>query len=217
MLNLRMWQMNAFTDRIFAGNRAAVLILEGDWLPEAMMQAVATENNLANSAFAKPQMGGSWNLRWSTPVHEAAFCSHVTLNTAYVLAAELDIEGEFLFSAGVGELRVGRKGDLYRLDIPASCPSRWNDPPPALAEVFSDGWRATFRNFENLFIEFKDKAAVRAFAPDLACAATLHPLGLCVTACGAGQHDFVSRYVAPGAGIPKDPVTSSTHVTLVPQ
>jgi predicted PhzF superfamily epimerase YddE/YHI9 len=210
-----MYQVDAFADRVFAGNPAAVLVLDGDWLPEAVMQAIAAENNLAETAFACPDPAGGWRLRWFTPVHEAAFCGHATLATAHVLAAELGIEGELRFSTGVGELRVGREGDAYVLDLPAFPPQPLDPIPPVLAEVLPHGWRAAFRNFENIFVELADEATLRAFAPDLARIATLFPLGLCITAPG-GRYDFVSRYFAPGAGIPEDPVTGSTHATLVP-
>lgn len=210
-----MYQVDAFTDRVFAGNPAAVLVLEGDWLPEEVMQAIAAENNLAETAFARPSASGGWDLRWFTPVHEAQFCGHATLATAHVLVAELGVTGELVFSTRVGELRVGRRGSAYTLNIPAFPPGPLNPPPAVLAEIFPVGWRAAFRNFENLFVELPDEDVLRAFAPDLTRVATLHPLGLCVTAPGR-QHDFVSRYFAPGAGIPEDPVTGSTHATLVP-
>jgi PhzF family phenazine biosynthesis protein len=219
MPELSMWQVDAFADRVFAGNPAAVLILERDWLTDAVMQAVAAENNLAETAFAKPRAGGDgWDLRWFTPVHEAAFCGHATLAAAHVLAAELGVAGGLVFTTGVGELRVERDGEAYVLDIPAFQPKPLDDPPPALVELFPRGWRAAFRNFENLFVELEDEAAVRALVPDLPRVASLHPLGLCATARGAagGRYDFVSRYFAPGAGIPEDPVTGSTHATLVP-
>lgn len=210
-----MYQVDAFTDHVFAGNPAAVLVLDGEWLPERVMQAVAGENNLAETAFARPNGAGGWDLRWFTPVHEANFCGHATLATAHVLAAELGTPGELVFSTRVGELRVGRLGDTYVLDLPTFPPEPLDEVPTVLAELFPTGWRTAFRNFENFFVELPDEAALRALTPDLARVATLFPFGLCVTAAG-DQHDFVSRYFAPGAGIPEDPVTGSTHTTLVP-
>ena len=215
MPRLAMYQVDAFTDRIFAGNPAAVLVLGGECLPDAVMQAIAAENNLAETAFASPGPGGAWKLRWFTPVHEAAFCGHATLATAHVLAAEMGVEGELRFATAVGELVVGREADAYVLDIPAFAPQPLDPVPAVLTELFPLGWRAAFRNFENLFVELADEAAVRGFVPDLSRIATLFPLGLCITAPGE-RHDIVSRYFAPGAGIPEDPVTGSTHATLVP-
>jgi predicted PhzF superfamily epimerase YddE/YHI9 len=215
MAELSMWQVDAFADRVFAGNPAAVLVLDGDWLPEAVMQAIAAENNLAETAFARPKAGGGWDLRWFTPVHEADFCGHATLATAHVLAAELGIVGDLVFSTRVGELRVGRRAEAHVLDLPAFPPEPLETPPAMLAEIFPAGWRDAFRNFENLFVVLPDEAALCAFVPDLGRIATLHPRGLCITAPGA-RHDIVSRYFAPGAGIPEDPVTGSTHATLVP-
>lgn len=208
-----MYQVDAFASRVFGGNPAAVLILD-DWLAGDTMQAIAEENNLAETAFARPNAGG-WDLRWFTPTTEVNFCGHATLATAHVLAAELKMSGDFVFATRVGELRVMRRDGAYVLDLPCLPPEPIGDEPPALAAIFGDRRRATFRNFENLFVELADEAALRAFVPDLMTIATLVPPGLVVTAKG-DSHDFVSRYFAPAEGIPEDPVTGSIHATLVP-
>jgi PhzF family phenazine biosynthesis protein len=211
--NLTMFQVDAFADKVFGGNPAAVLILD-DWLDESVMQSIAGENNLAETAFARPN-GSGWNLRWFTPVHEVNFCGHATLATAHVLASEFKVSGEMAFATHVGEIRVSRSDAGYRLDLP-------NFPPEPLAELrepiaglFGGRHVAAFRNFENLFVELPDEQSVRSFVPDLARIAAIHPLGLVITAAGRG-HDFVSRYFAPGAGISEDPVTGSIHATLAP-
>ena len=209
-----MWQVDAFTARVFGGNPAAVVVLDDGWLPDPLMQAIAAENNLAETAFVVPA-GAAWALRWFTPVHEADFCGHATLATAHVLAAELGLAGDMRFTTRIGELRVEGTDGAYRLDIPAFRPQPLDPVPAVLTEILTAGWRSAFRNFENIFVELGDEAAVRGFMPDLSRIATLFPLGLCITAPGE-RHDFVSRYFAPGAGIPEDPVTGSTHATLVP-
>jgi len=186
---LRMYQVDAFTDRLFGGNPAAVLILDA-WLSDHLMQAIASENNLAETAFACRD-GDSWRLRWFTPTTEVDFCGHATLATAHVLAAHYDVEGDMDFETRVGPIRVSRSGSGYVLDIPCFPPQPLAELPTSIASLFdrSDGSRF-FRNFENIF-------------------------GLVVTAKGV-SHDFVSRYFVPGAGIPEDPVTGSIHATLVP-
>ncbi|WP_348627237.1 MULTISPECIES: PhzF family phenazine biosynthesis protein [unclassified Mesorhizobium] len=214
MTTLTMYQVDAFADRAFHGNPAAVLILE-DWPPEDVMQAIANENNLAETAFARPN-GKGWDLRWFTPVHEADFCGHATLATAHVLAQEHDIAGDMAFATRVGELRVSGRDGAYQLDLPCFPPQPVDaELASALQDTVSARPVASFRNFENLFVELADEAAVRSFVPDLSGIATFHPLGVVVTARGE-THDFVSRYFAPGAGIPEDPVTGSIHATLIP-
>ena len=218
MPRLTMYQVDAFADRVFGGNPAAVLILD-DWLPAAVMQAIAEENNLAETAFARPGSAGGWDLRWFTPTHEVNFCGHATLATAHVLAAERGEPGDLAFATRIGELRVtrgegGEAGD-YVLDLPCLRPEPIGNEPPVLARIFAGLPRRSFRNFENIFVELADEAALRAFVPDLTAIATLTPPGLVITARGE-SHDFVSRYFVPAEGIPEDPVTGSIHATLVP-
>ena len=213
MRSLAMYQVDAFADHVFGGNPAAVLVLD-EWLTDAMMQNIAAENNLAETAFVRANAAG-WDLRWFTPLHEVDFCGHATLATAHVLATERRIQGEFVFATHVGELRVSRQEDGYTLDVPSLPPRPIDDLSSALIANFSNAGVTIFRNFENIFVELSGERAVQEFVPDLVKIATLHPLGLAIT--GKGDLcDFVSRYFAPGAGIPEDPVTGSTHATLVP-
>ncbi|WP_421913387.1 PhzF family phenazine biosynthesis protein [Mesorhizobium sp.] len=214
MPTLTMYQVDAFAERVFQGNPAAVLILK-DWLADEVMQAIANENNLAETAFARPN-GKGWDLRWFTPVHEVDFCGHATLATAHVLASEHNVAGDMAFATRVGELRVSRRQGAYQLDLPCFPPRPIDgEPMSMLQEMFSERLVASFRNFENLFVELADEQSVRSFVPDLLRIGAFHPLGLVVTARGQAQ-DFVSRYFVPGAGIPEDPVTGSIHATLVP-
>lgn len=210
---LMMHQVDAFTDKVFAGNPAAVLILD-DWLSEAAMQAIANENNLAETAFARPN-GNAWDLRWFTPVHEVNFCGHATLATAHVLASAHGISGDMEFLTRVGPIRVSRQDKGYRLDLPAFAPEPVKALPPIIAALFPVPPRALFRNFENVFAVLANEQAVRTFVPDAAAIATLAPLCFGITARGE-TYDFISRYFAPSAGIPEDPVTGSIHATLVP-
>lgn len=213
MTKLTMYQVDAFTTELFRGNPAAVLVLD-DWLSEETMQAIAAENNLAETAFVKRNHNG-WDLRWFTPLNEANFCGHATLATSHVLAHELGVEGELAFETHVGTLLVNRKNSAYQLDLPSFPPQPIGDAFPQLQEIISSPAVFAFKNFENLFVELEGEQAVCDFVPDLPKITDLGPFGLVVTATG-NEHDFVSRYFVPYAGIPEDPVTGSTHSTLVP-
>ncbi|MEF3365303.1 PhzF family phenazine biosynthesis protein [Methylocystis sp. 9N] len=213
MAKLMMFQVDAFAERVFSGNPAAVLVLE-DWLPEEVMQAIAAENNLSETAFLRPA-SDRWELRWFTPVHEVDFCGHATLAAAHVLVTEFKRAGELMFATRVGELRVTSGDEGYRLDLPKFEPTFGIALPEGVSKLFVGGMAAVFMNFENIFVELPTDEAVRDFVPDLAAIANLYPRGLSITAAGT-EVDFVSRYFAPGSGIPEDPVTGSTHSTLVP-
>lgn len=214
---MRMYQVDAFTDRLFAGNPAAVLVVEA-WLPDALMLAITQENNLAETAFAKKRDDGAWDLRWFAPAHEVAFCGHATLATAHILFTKHGASSEILFHTRVGELRVAKAEKGYRLDIPRLAPEPLATLPPEIARLFPQAPQQIFRNFENIFVDLQGAEDVRRFEPDLAAIATLGPVGLVITRAEASgtPADFVSRYFAPGAGIPEDPVTGSIHAMLVP-
>ena len=214
---LRMFQVDAFTDRVFAGNPAAVLILDA-WLDDAVMQSIAQENNLSETAFAVPSVAFAWGLRWFTPAHEADFCGHATLATAHVLTAEYGVSGTMTFHTRMGDLRAAKDGEAYCIDIPALPPEPLNAMPKELDGAFAAPPTDVFRNFENVFANLGSEAAVRRFKPDLMRISRLGKTGLVVTGVGDGTSGaaFVSRYFAPGAGISEDPVTGSTHATLAP-
>lgn len=166
MPTLTMYQVDAFAERAFQGNPAAVLILQ-DWLADDVMQAIANENNLAETAFARPN-GKGWDLRWFTPVHEVDFCGHATLATAHVLASQHNVADDMAFATRVGELRVSQRQGAYQLDLPCFPPQLVDDGTmSAMQEMFSRRFRASFRNFENLFVELADELSVRSFVPDL--------------------------------------------------
>ena len=134
MRSLAMYQVDAFADHVFGGNPAAVLVLD-EWLTHAMMQNIAAENNLAETAFVRASAAG-WDLRWFTPLHEVDFCGHATLATAHVLATERRVQGELVFATRVGELRVSRQEDGYTLDVPSLPPRPIDDFPSALSAMF---------------------------------------------------------------------------------
>ena len=213
--DLPVFVVDAFTDRPFAGNPAAVVPVR-TWPDPGLMQAIATEMNLSETAFVRPGIAGGWDLRWFTPLHEVDFCGHATLATAHVLASEYAALGPMDFHTRMGVLGVTPEAGALRLDIPALPPEPVAALHGGLAGLFNAPPRAVFRNFENLFCFLDDAEAVQGFVPDFGRLQVLGATGLCITAPGAGAVDFVSRYFAPGGGIPEDPVTGSTHATLVP-
>lgn len=214
MQTLPIYQVDAFTDEPFAGNPAAVVILE-DWIPDALMQAIATENNLAETAFVVVADQGAMPLRWFTPTVEAAFCGHATLATAHILNTERGRAGKLTFDTRAGMLRVSPHDVGYLLDLPATSYVPL-PPPPGVKALFGAAAIAAFRNRENLFVELADERMLRDWRPDFDRIAEVCPEGgLCITA-RSGEYDFVSRYFAPADGIPEDAVTGSTHATLVP-
>lgn len=214
---MRMYQVDAFTDRLFTGNPAGVLVLD-DWLSDDLMLAITKENNLAETAFVKARPDGAWDLRWFAPAHEVNFCGHATLATAHILLTKAKADAPIVFHTRVGELRVSKGPHGYRLDIPRLSPEVLDALPEEVAGLFDTPPAHIFRNFENIFADLGSADAVRNFVPDLGAIARLGSIGLVVTGQEAEntKAQFVSRYFAPGAGIPEDPVTGSIHATLVP-
>ena len=209
---IRQYQVDAFASKVFEGNPAAVCPLDA-WLEDSMLQSIAAENNLSETAFLVPAERG-YHLRWFTPLAEVKLCGHATLATAYVL---FDLHGheedEIRFETLSGELLARRDGERFVLDFPA-CPPAPCQTPAALLEglgkvpvevLAADDYVAVYENEDD----------IRALAPDLAKLATLDRRGVCVTAPGR-EVDFVSRFFAPKVGIPEDPVTGSAHCTLAP-
>ncbi|MEP7456912.1 PhzF family phenazine biosynthesis protein [Phyllobacterium sp. SB3] len=213
MTTLTMYQVDAFTNELFRGNPAAVLVLD-DWLPVETMQNIAAENNLAETAFLKRNTSG-WDLRWFTPVHEVNFCGHATLASSHVLLHEMAVDGELSFETRVGTLRVHKTDAGYQLDFPSFNPEPVTDILGALKDITGRNDITAFQNFENVFVELENEQAVLDFVPDLPKITAFDPFGMVITAKG-DEHDFVSRYFVPHAGIPEDPVTGSIHSTLVP-
>ncbi len=209
---LPLYQVDAFTSEVFGGNPAAVCPLDA-WLPDEVMQAIAAENNLSETAFIVKR-GEDYDLRWFTPAIEVDLCGHATLGSAFVIATKIEAgRDEIVFHSRSGPLTVTRDGDLYTLDFPAQMPERVEDlaaTEAALGVKPLELWRAG-----KAMAVLADQAAVLAVDPDLALVAALPGDGLIVTGPGDGC-DFVSRYFAPHAGIPEDPVTGSAHCVLTP-
>jgi len=211
-MRIPMYQIDAFTDRLFGGNPAAVCPL-ATWLPDATMQAIAAENNLSETAFFVPAEGG-FELRWFTPEREVELCGHATLATAHLLLRHLDPNRERVaFSTRSGRLEVSRDGELLVLDFPAYPPLPV-DAPAGLFEALGHEAEAVLQG-NYLMVVFRSERAVRALDPDFGAMARTGLEEAIVTARGI-DCDFVSRFFAPGYGIAEDPVTGSAHCTLVP-
>ncbi len=217
MTEITLYQVDAFTDAVFGGNPAAVCPLE-EWLPETTLQTIAAENNLSETAFFVPEEGG-YRLRWFTPAIEVALCGHATLAAAYVIATYIDPAMErVLFHSASGPLTVTRDGEIFTLDFPSEPPAAFDDGgavAAALGIVPQEVLKAPKVDGGKIMAVLADEAEVRAAAPDLAKVKDLPGDGLIITAEG-DEVDFVSRYFAPHAGIPEDPVTGSAHVVLTP-
>lgn len=212
MLRLKQFQVDAFASRVFEGNPAAVCPLH-DWLPDGVLQSIAAENNLSETAFFVPSRDG-YHLRWFTPLTEVDFCGHATLATAHVLFAALGYAGDAItFDTRSGKMVVQRDGDAYRMDFPARPVQPCTAPRDLLAGLGA-GVRHTLAGDDYVAV-FDDEAQVRSLQPDLSRLAALDRRGVIATAPGR-EVDFVSRFFAPRLGIDEDPVTGSAHCELVP-
>ncbi len=218
---MRIRVIDAFTDRPFAGNPAAVCLLDGpDWPDAAWMQRVAAEMNLSETAFTIPD-GDGWALRWFTPSTEVDLCGHATLATAHALRADGLLKGLARFATRSGELTAEAADDeTITLDFPVATVT-----PVAVAAGVARALGvpvvATYATggLGDLVVELADEASVRGLAPDPAGVSRLPYRGVAVTAAAAdpsGGYDFVSRFFAPGVGVDEDPVTGSAHTALAP-
>lgn len=211
-MKLTQFQVDAFTNRLFGGNPAAVVPLQ-QWMDDRLMQSIAAENNLSETAFFVPQ-GGAFQLRWFTPVREIDLCGHATLASAHVLFEHLAYAGnEITFTTRSGALIVRKQGDELVMDFPVVQPRRC-DPPTALLQGLGAQPLEVWAGDDYLAV-FDSEASIRALQPDHAQLSTLDRRGVIVTAPGV-QADFVSRFFAPRYGIAEDPVTGSAHCMLTP-
>jgi PhzF family phenazine biosynthesis protein len=214
-MRLPLYQVDAFTDTVFGGNPAAIVPLE-TWLPDDRMQAIAAENNLAETAFFVPE-GDGFGLRWFTPTTEVDLCGHATLATAHVIMTQLqpDCRRVLFSTVTAGDLTVTRDGDLYTLDFPARPAGPATVDPAAIQAALGGPAPRAVLGARDLLVVYDDAAVVRALSPDMVALAKLDYFAVMVTAPGSDT-DFVSRFFAPRQGIPEDPVTGSAHCTLVP-
>lgn len=213
-MRTRIFQLDSFTARRFAGNPAAVMVLDR-FLGDAEMQAIAAENNLAETAFIVRD-GGEYRVRWFTPAVEVPLCGHATLASAAVVMERLEPgRDRVVFHSMSGPLTVTRSGSGYVMDFPAR-PSTRAAPLPDLVTALGATPAEVFVNEFNYLAVFDDPSTVRALTPNLAAIARLDRPGVIVTAPGDAGYDIVSRYFAPAKGVAEDPVTGGAHCMLVP-
>lgn len=212
-MKVSMFQVDAFTGEGLHGNRAAVCLLD-QWLPDEVLQALAERHALSETAYLVPEVG-AYDLRWFTPTTEVDLCGHATLAAAYVVLSHLEPgRQDVSFKSRSGTLGVARDGDLYVLDFP----TRASHPVASAPEVVEamglvpKEIRATPRDW---LLVYEREDDVRVLDPDMDVLHAFDRPGVIATAPG-DHHDFVSRFFAPGLGVPEDPVTGSAHCTLTP-
>lgn len=211
-MKIKQYQVDAFASRAFEGNPAAVCPLQS-WLDDSLMQSIAEENNLSETAFFVPLAQG-FHLRWFTPLREVDLCGHATLAAAHVIFEILGYAKQHItFETRSGELIVNRKGKLLEMDFPACPPTPCEIPATlvsALGQQPFEVWSA-----DDYIAVFDSEKTVRAIKPDLSLLSQLDLRCVVITAPGT-QVDFVSRCFGPKYGIPEDPVTGSSHCELAP-
>lgn len=213
-MKIKMFQVDAFTEHLFGGNPAAVCILD-QWLPETLMQSIAAENNLAETAFIVAGEDG-YSIRWFTPTVEVDLCGHATLASAHVIFSYLSYhDDEIIFhSQRSGLLKVKKHNNLLSLNFPAD-EFYQVTTPEVLQKALGIEPMATFKGKTDYMAVLPSEQDVVNLQPDFALLETLEARGVIVTAMG-DTADFVSRFFAPQSGINEDPVTGSAHTTLTP-
>jgi predicted PhzF superfamily epimerase YddE/YHI9 len=211
-MELPLYQVDAFTDHLFGGNPAGVCPLDR-WLPDETMQAIAAENNVAETAFFRRE-GEAYRLRWFTPTVEVELCGHATLASAYVISQYIEPGcKDMAFDTRSGRLSVARTGDLFVLDFPSRRPATVENP--AVGRALGRAPRALLATKQYLAV-FDSTAELAALTPDMAALTALDRDGVIATAPGNNGVDYVARFFAPHAGIPEDPATGMAQCTLVP-
>jgi PhzF family phenazine biosynthesis protein len=216
-MRIPLFHVNAFTNRPFSGNPAAVCPLQ-EWLDDGWLQKVAAENNLSETAFFVPR-GSHFDLRWFTPTCEVGLCGHATLASAYVLL-RLQQPGldEIRFETRLsGAFTVRQDGEILSMDFPAMVGKTCANLPQALIQGLGSGPRPSSLLAANdtYIAVYENQSVIQNMRPDFAALGQLHPNAVSITAPG-DEADFVSRYFAPSYGIPEDPVTGSAHCSLTP-
>jgi predicted PhzF superfamily epimerase YddE/YHI9 len=211
-MKLEIFQVDAFTSKPFGGNPAAIVPLE-QWLPDETMQAIAMENNLAETAFFVRSENG-YDLRWFTPTIEMDLCGHATLASGFLIFEILGADQQILrFQTRSGELTVEKVGGRYVLDFP-SRPGVVTEPPAGLIEAVGKKPKEVLKSRDYMLV-YESEADVVSIKPNFEALARINTHAVIVTAKG-DDADFVSRFFAPEVGVPEDPVTGSAHCTLIP-
>jgi predicted PhzF superfamily epimerase YddE/YHI9 len=213
-MRIPLFQVDAFATQRFAGNPAAVMLMD-TFLDDKVLQAIAAENNLSETAFLVPEQG-EYKLRWFTPAVEVPLCGHATLASAAVVMERLEPgRKNVVFSSISGSLGVRRDGNSYVMDLP-SRPAERVTVPPELSAALNAVPTEVFANQFNYMALLENEQLLRELRPDMSVLTRIGRPGVIVTAAGSDGYDFVSRYFAPAKGIPEDPVTGAAHCMLAP-
>ncbi|WP_319227508.1 PhzF family phenazine biosynthesis protein [Draconibacterium orientale] len=213
-MNLTVYQVDAFAEKVFEGNPAAVIPLNDEWLPDDMMQKLAMENNLSETAFFIKK-NDAYHIRWFTPEAEVDLCGHATLATSHVMFQHLNLAADKIcFQSRSGKISVKKEGDLLVLNFPAS-EVEAKYIPTGLKTAFGIHPQECFKGREDLMLVFKNENDIASLEPDFTKMLEATSRGIICTA-KSEKYDFVSRFFAPSLGINEDPVTGSAHTMLIP-
>jgi PhzF family phenazine biosynthesis protein len=215
-MNLSLYQIDAFTNKLFGGNPAAVIPLT-EWLDTSLMQQLGLENNLSETVFFVPSTSKEidFDIRWFTPAVEINLCGHATLASAYVLFNILGFDKpELKFNCKSGILTITKQDDLITMDFPSWKPAPISEYNPSLSEVLGGAEIKNVYQYRDILVELEDEEAVKKCDPDFTLMKK-HFDKMIITAKGK-EVDFVSRFFAPAAGVNEDPVTGSAHSQLIP-
>lgn len=213
-MKIPFFQVDAFSNKAFGGNPAAICILNS-WLDNDVLQKIAAENNLSETAFLVPVTPGNYELKWFTPTIEIDLCGHATLASAFVLFEYYDQDKTVLkFQTASGDLLVEKSAKLLSMNFPARPPSEAN-PPEILSEAL--GVEASYvLESRDLLAVFEDENTIQNMTPDFDKLKKIQSHFAVIVSAPGECSDFVSRFFAPNAGINEDPVTGSAHCTLIP-
>ncbi|MCJ8326410.1 MAG: PhzF family phenazine biosynthesis protein [Campylobacterales bacterium] len=215
-MKLKIYQIDAFTDKVFTGNYAAVILLK-EWLSIELMQSIASENNLSETAFIKNTINNTYEIRWFSPLTEIDFCGHATLASAFVIFEENNMLREIEFIAkAVGSLKVTQEKDNYiKMVFPNRKPKEISSVPNELLKGLSISPTEVLLSQQAYFAIYENEEDIYKVEPNLEELKKLAPYDVVVTAKGS-QYDFISRYFWPANGGKEDPVTGSIHTGLAP-
>lgn len=215
-MKLKIYQIDAFTDKVFTGNYAAVILLK-EWLSSELMQSIASENNLSETAFIKNTINNTYEIRWFSPLTEIDFCGHATLASAFVIFEENNMLREIEFIAkAVGSLKVTQEKDNYiKMVFPNRKPKEISSVPNELLKGLSIAPTEVLLSQQAYFAIYENEEDIYKVEPNLEELKKLAPYDVVVTAKGS-QYDFISRYFWPANGGKEDPVTGSIHTGLAP-
>ncbi|MBF7686912.1 PhzF family phenazine biosynthesis protein [Acinetobacter rathckeae] len=224
---LKMYQVDAFTQDLFKGNSAAVIILD-EWLDESLMQNIALENNLSETAFLKANADESYHIRWFTPTDEVAFCGHATLASAFILFKEnIHLKQLHFTTNQVGDFYIQQQSDgLIEMEFPIRMPTVLEEIPQGLVEALGTPFKALYVNDQAYVVEYEHAEQVLELQPDFLQLKTVclnakvkdgNTKDVVITApSDQAEYNFISRYFAPAIGVHEDPVTGSIHTALAP-